>query len=308
MSSEAPVAAPPAPSAPRGWRAVFFGPRRLRAGWRLLILIAVFQLVGLTIMPLIRVTGLEVESQWTPRSLTLQELLFLYPVLVGTLVIGWIDRRGAAAFGLPLRQALGRRFWEGTMWGLLAVGLLVGAIALFDGYRVNGLAVHGAVLARAVALWIVAMLLVGGVEELAFRGVLQTVLADGIGFWPAAIILSAGFGAIHYFGKPMENLTDAASVTLIGLFLCVTLWRTGSLWFAVGFHFAFDFAALALFGAPNTGNNGRPAAEHLLNGYFAGPDWLTGGVRGIEASMLVFPLIALLFAAFLAAYRPPRRA
>jgi len=84
-------------------------------------------------------------------------------------------------------------------------------------------------------------------------------------------------------------------VGLIGLFLCFTLRRTGSLWFAIGFHFAFDFAAIPFVGAPNTGNHGHPVDTRLLNATFSGPDWLTGGVRGIEASWLVFPVIAGLF-------------
>jgi len=62
----------------------------------------------------------------------------------------------------------------------------------------------------------------------------------------------------------MENVADALSVGLIGLFLCLTVRRTGTLWFAIGFHFAFDFAALSLLGAPNTGNMGKAAEGHLL--------------------------------------------
>src|SRR5207247_2546236 len=81
-------------------------------------------------------------------------------------------------------------------------------------------------------------------EEFAFRGYPQFTLASGIGFWRAAALLSLVFGGLHYFLKPMENLADFASVGLIGLFLCLTLRRTGSLWFAVGFHAGFDYAAL----------------------------------------------------------------
>ena len=56
--------------------------------------------------------------------------------------------------------------------------------------------------------------------------------------------------------------------------------------------------ALSLFGAPNTGNQGRPVSGHLLDGTFSGPDWLTGGVRGVEASGLVFIVIAAMFGLF----------
>jgi hypothetical protein len=75
---------------------------------------------------------------------------------------------------------------------------------------------------------------------------------------------------------------------------------------AVGFHGLFDFAAIYLFGAPNSGNQGQPIATKMLTGTDHGPQWLTGGPLGVEASWLVFPLIALLFLAFSVAYRPLR--
>jgi len=174
--------------------------------------------------------------------------------------------------------------------------VLIAAIAALGGYHVHGWAMEGPTLVVNTALWIVAMVGVGLAEEASFRGYSLAALTDGIGFWPASAVLSLDFAATHYFFKPMENVADALSVGLIGLFLCFTLRRTGSLWFAIGFHFAFDFAAIPLVGAPNTGNQGHPVDTRLLDATFSGPDWLTGGVRGIEASWLVFPVIAALFA------------
>src|SRR5262249_8992159 len=88
------------------------------------------------------------------------------------------------------------------------------------------------------------------------------------------------------------------SIGLVGLFLCFTVRRTGNLWFAIGFHFAFDFAALILFAAPNTGNQGRPVPGHLLDIAYTGPGWLTGAIRGLEASGRIFAVIAALFLFF----------
>jgi hypothetical protein len=60
-------------------------------------------------------------------------------------------------------------------------------------------------------------------------------------FWPAAILLSLAFAGDHLV-KPMENAPDILSLVLFGLFTCYTVRRTGSLWFAIGFHAAFDFS------------------------------------------------------------------
>ena len=71
-----------------------------------------------------------------------------------------------------------------------------------------------------------------------------------------------------------------------------------------------DYADMVLFAQPNTGNNGQPLIGHLLNISYHGPDWLTGGPRGTEASVLEFAIVAFLFLAFARAYpsreaRPP---
>jgi uncharacterized protein len=78
------------------------------------------------------------------------------------------------------------------------------------------------------------------------------------------------------------------------------------LWFAVGFHAASDYVDMVVFAEPNTGNGGMPVPGHLLNVSFNGPVWLTGGPRGTEASLLVFPVLAGLFLLF--HLRHPRRA
>ena len=145
---------------------------------------------------------------------------------------------------LPFVGLFGTDFWVGVVWGIGSTSALIGLIAAFGGYRVLGLAIHGRELWYFTALWIVASLLIGFAEELQFRAYLLATVADGIGFWSAAILLSIGFGALHYFLKPHERWEDFASTGLLGLFMCFTLRRTGSLAFAIGFHAAFDFANL----------------------------------------------------------------
>ncbi len=59
-----------------------------------------------------------------------------------------------------------------------------------------------------------------------------------------------------------------------------------------------DFADLVLYAAPNTGNGGRPLPGHLLNVNYRGPEWLTGGVCGMEASVFSLLTVLALFALF----------
>ena len=211
------------------------------------------------------------------------------------------ERRSLQAYGIPpLRNAFGRQFWIGAVWGIVSTSALIGLIAVFGGYRVLGLAIHGRELWYFTAIWLIANLLIGFAEELQFRAYLLATIADGIGFWLAAILLSIGFGALHYFFKPHERWEDFASTGLLGLFMCLTLRRTGSLAFAIGFHAAFDFANLFVWSGQNAGEY---AVGHLLQTSWPGPQWLTGGFLGPEASRMVFPVIAVMFVLFDRLYR-----
>jgi CAAX protease family protein len=148
---------------------------------------------------------------------------------------------------------------------------------------------------------------VGFAEEFTFRGYALQTLSESIGFWPSAAILSSVFGLVHLLFKPNEGWIDPLSVALYGMFWCLTLRRTGTLWFAIGFHAASDYTDMIVFAEPNTGNGGKPLTGHLLNVDFYGPAWLTGGPRGTEASVLVFAILAALFYLFHRAF-PTKRA
>jgi hypothetical protein len=174
---------------------------------------------------------------------------------------------------------------------------------LLHGYSPGGLAIRGSELAKYAAAWAITCVLLGFAEEYLFRGYPLFTLSTGIGFWPAAFLLSLGFGALHYFTKPFERWTDFLSTGLLGSFMCLTLRRTGSLSFAIGFHITFDYANIFVISGPNAG---QYAVGKMLNATFTGPQWLTGGQLGPEASLLVFPVIAAMFIVFDRSYKSAR--
>jgi membrane protease YdiL (CAAX protease family) len=286
-------------------RTVFFNSRGLRAGWRLLIFVAIFAALSFaTDWAITKVFHPEERPFLDPVSFIEAEIVSLALALIATWIMARIERRRFQDYGIPpLRNAFGRDFWTGAVWGIGSTSLLIGLIALFGGYHIVGLALHGTELWYFTALWTIASLLIGFAEELQFRAYLLATTADGLGFWTAAILLSAGFGALHYFLKPHERWEDFASTGLLGLFMCLTLRRTGSLAFAIGFHAAFDFANLFLWSGQNAGEY---SVGHLLQTSWLGPQWLTGGLLGPEASRLVFPVIAVMFVVFDRLYRRAR--
>jgi hypothetical protein len=233
-------------------------------------------------------------SFFAPRRLITDESV----LFAGTLAAAWamsrLEKRPLGAYGLPLRGAFGKFFWQGMLFGVGEISVVVGCMAALGGYHFGALAVHGTDLVRWAALWAIFFLVVGLYEEFSYRGYLQFTLARSVGFWPAAALLSIAFGVVH-ISNPNENWRGIAGVVLTGLLWCLTLRRTGGLWLAVGMHAGFDFGETFLYSVPDSG---IIFPGHLSNATFAGPAWLTGGDVGPEASVFDFIVLLLLFYVF----------
>ena len=282
-------------------KSIFIGPNGLRAGWRFLgyaaILVgAMLALEAFALPP--AANALHLGPGLTAQALVLEEIAEAIAVLLATGAAAFFERRRIDAYGLPVRLAFGRRFWEGVALGVLAAGAVAVAMLTTGAMAVSGLALHGVALVTDALLWLVAMVLVGLNEEYMFRGYPLQALTRGMGFWPAAAVLSLLFGAAH-LTKPNENAIDITNIVLLGLLLCLMLPRTGSLWLAAGFHFSFDFMQFFVIG---TRNGGASPAGHLFSLTFPGPAWANGGPLGTEASYFMLPVIALLFAYVLVRY------
>jgi membrane protease YdiL (CAAX protease family) len=267
---------------------VFIGPNGLRAGWRLLIYVAlVFLLYGLAAVALPRNT----HGIW--RKLA-DELRFMAAALLPALLMGAIEKRPFGAYGLPGQLAFGRLFWAGVIWGIAAISLLVFAIGGVGDFSLGSVALHGVRILKFAVFWGGFFLVVGFFEEFLLRGYSQFTLATGMGFWPAAVLLSVIFAVMHV-GNPGETFIGLVAVAAIGLFFCLTLYRTGNLWFAVGFHASFDWGESYLYSVRDSGTT---VTGHLLNSSFHGSRWITGGSVGPEGSVFVFVVIALTWVAF----------
>jgi membrane protease YdiL (CAAX protease family) len=277
---------------PRPIRAILFNSVELRSGWRLALFIGAVAVLGRALVSLIARTGVDLDGAWTPSLFALLEVPSLAVTLAATALLARIERRSFGAYGLA-PNAAARRAAVGAVWGFVMVAITFAAVMALGHAQFEGIALRGADAVRMTLAWLVASVLIGISEEVLFRGYALFTLASGIRFWPAAIVLSLLFGALHFFGKPNETVMDGINVTLIGLLLCFSIRRTGNLWWAIGYHAAFDFAQLFVFAAPNTGNGGNPVATALLHVRWTGPAWSTGAQCGLEASVFVLPLVAL---------------
>jgi uncharacterized protein len=296
---------PLSPAEPRPWLQrhlddAFIGQDGLRSGWRLLLYLAIRK--GLLLL-----LGVVVYWAVPPEMLPLWadliiEFVMLVVAVAPAFLMARLEERPFGVYGLPARRAFGKLFWVGAAWGLGTLTVLLFALHGAGGFEVDRLVLHGARILKFASFWAVYFLVVSFGEEFYLRGYTLFTLTETIGFWPAAVVLSVLFAYLHR-RNPGENLAGLLGAGVIGLFFCLTLRRTGSLWFAVGFHAAWDWGETYFYSVPDSG---AVAPGHLLKTSLPGPGWLTGGTAGPEASVLLFAVIALSGFAFDRIYREIR--
>ncbi len=176
----------------------------------------------------------------------------------------------------------------------LAAGLLLGA-ALYTGcvlvlmlagfYRIEGLNPwHFLLPAMAMALSS------GVLEELLFRGALFRIIEESLGSWIALVISALVFGLVHLTNQA-ATLTGALFISVeAGLLLAAAYMLTRRLWLGIGFHIAWNYTQSAVFSGIVSGN---AAAQGLIRARIEGPELLTGGSFGLEASLTAFTLCTL---------------
>jgi membrane protease YdiL (CAAX protease family) len=270
---------------------LFLGPDGLRPGWGLAFYAAMFYPLQQLAVEFASSWNLGSSGLWT---MMLEEFANFVAAVIPAIVLARVEHRPWGAYGLPRKQAFGRLFWIGAVWGFAGVSLLMFALYGLHAFTLGHVALHGARLMRFAAFWAVMFLLVGLFEEFLLRGYTQFTLARGIGFWPAALAMSFMFGLIHLRNEG-EHWNGLLAAGFIGLFFCLTLRRTGNLWFAVGFHATWDWGETYFYSVPDSG---MVAPGHLLNSSLHGAPWLSGGSVGPEGSVLCFLVIALLWIAF----------
>jgi membrane protease YdiL (CAAX protease family) len=298
------------PTKPPRLRHVFIGTQGLRAGWGLLIFIALMFALLKGVSALGNLMHLfqkerAIDKEIAPGFAFFAELPPFLAALFVTWIMSKIEKRPTSVYGLGSERKL-PNFLAGLAWGVSCLSLFIltlwkTGLLIFDGRLL-----FGAGVLRYGAIWLLAFLLVGLLEEYLNRGYLLFTLARGIagiyswlfksrhskalGFWTAALLISILFGLGH--GKnPGESPIGLLSASLGSLVFCLSLWRTGSLWWAIGFHASWDWAQSFLYGVADSG---LMVQHHLLATHPLGKPLLSGGTTGPEGSVVVLPILALM--------------
>lgn len=213
--------------------------------------------------------------------------LMVFFIALATVIVARIEKRSLGDYGIPLRQAFGLKFWEGSIWGFVMLSSIVLLLWASGHFQIDSKALAQGAVFRWGLAWGVTFLAVSLHEEFAFRGYWLFSMSRRMRFWPAALFLSAVFGAAH-LGNHGENVLGILQVVVTGLLFCLMIRRTGTLWFAIGYHAAWDWAETFFYGTPDSGLLG---VGRFLNSSVHGPVWLTGGSAGPEGSILCIVLL-----------------
>ncbi|HEY0797007.1 MAG TPA: type II CAAX endopeptidase family protein [Acidisarcina sp.] len=289
-ASQSRTAGPPPDGQSGTLRWTFIGAQGLRPGWSALLFAAIYLAVRLAVGAALRPFVHMDKTHSIPAGIGLMtEGVGFLSVLAATWALAAIERRPILSYGyLDDRRAL--RFATGVLSGIGALSVLVAllwwrGLLVFDGRLQSGTTAW-----RYAAIWAAVFILVGFTEESLMRGYLQYTLTRGIGFWWAALVLSAAFGGLHTT-NPGESPIGLLSVVGAGLLFALGLRLTGSLWWVVGLHAGWDWAQSYLYGV---GDSGLSAQGHLLATHPVGAPLWSGGATGPEGSIFVVPVMLVM--------------
>jgi hypothetical protein len=305
------ITEPVPPSQPPTLRRVFVGKDGLRAGWSLLIFIAIMAVLMVSAHFIaLKVHPVNPKSAKTPSEITLtfglvnEAIPFLF-VLFAAWIMSKIERRPNGVYGLGGSRKM-PQFFAGLAWGVSCLSLLVFTLWKTGLLVFDRRLLFGTDVLRYGLMWLLGFLLVGLLEEYLTRGYLQYTLTRGLagiyqsifktrhsqllGFWTSAVFFSILFGMGHS-GNPGESPIGLLAAGLAAMVFCFSLWRTGSLWWAIGFHASWDWAQSFLYGVADSG---LMVQHHLMATHPVGKPILSGGATGPEGSIFILAILALI--------------
>jgi hypothetical protein len=209
-------------------------------------------------------------------------------VLASTAAMAAIERRSFWSYGLGGPRALPRFSWGGV-WGVALMSALAGCLIVGRQVAIEGRLLRGGDLLVYAAVYAAGFLVAAIAEETLYRGYVQVALARLIGFWPAALLLSLIFGLVHLW-NPGESSVAIAIAVVAGVVLCLCLRLSGSLWWGIGFHAAWNWAQSSVFGAPASG---YLIEKRVLEWQATGDPFWSGGPSGPEGSALALPTLCI---------------
>jgi len=235
-------------------------------------------LLGLVLFVLAGISNGFWEDRFADRPLigiAMAALMAAIGLAVYAAFVKFVERRPVSELALPM---MGRELGLGMLGGVVLYSVCVLILMLLGVYRIEG------VNPLALMLPSVAMALSSGIfEELLHRGTIFRNVEELLGSW-IALMVSALFFGLRHLSNADGNMVGALAITIeAGLLLAALYLLTRRLWLSIGFHMAWNFTQSGVFSGSVSGAFEQPG---LLKAVIEGPELLTGGKFGMEASIV----------------------
>ncbi len=335
---------------PAGWvQWAILGENGLRSGWAVVLFYLFYRLFSLTLNTIALAFYPDLANlEFSATTAIVGEALGLAAVAGAGLIVVRLQGRSIVDYYFRDRRP-GWRFASGAVAGFLTLSALTGTLWAGNWMQISPTTLTVSQIVSYAALWAIAFLLTGFLEEGAFRCFLLHTLEGGINFWWAFVVVSAvcmqllltepsssAWGvylmallglvpclALHHLRSKSAGFWQAAWVTstlfgfwhtgnhgenpigifaaaAIGLVFCVSVRLTGSAWWAIGCHAAWDWAETYFYGTPDSG---LVAEGHLFSAQPTGNPVMSGGTVGPEGSLMSLLIGLLLLVAIILIYR-----
>lgn len=190
-------------------------------------------------------------------------------LLSGSQVLLRRDGFSEDALGLRLRLPHVKGFLLGIVGALVFIALIAAALAVQAPFHwePGTLPLDRAVFAAHTYFW------TSFGEELIFRGYALVVLSCYLGPRKAALALALPFGLFHLPGLQLATAAKMiATTSAMSVLFSYSFLFTGTLWTAIGLHFALNVSLHTLTGLDGDGKTAlwKPIFEHWPTGYDAG--------------------------------------
>lgn len=227
--------------------------------------------------------------------LMLVRILLDMAIVVGVIVI-LKERIG----GFPLiGEAITRNTARGVAIGLVVMLAAISVIWLSGNAIVSSRAQTTASMISHGVGWFLADFLGATGEEL-FGRVAILLVAERLVGWRGAILVSGLMFSVLHLENPGASWIWLARLFLQGSLLAYAVYKTGSVWWSVGYHTGWNWASAPLFGAAGSGYLDQ---GHLFDFTPTGSVLITGGTVGPEGSIFAFVAVLCAFILLLASTR-----
>ena len=243
--------------------------------WKWALLLMVSLVLALLMYSIFQFMFMAIEKQWEQW---LAGVVFSAAMIgLYALFVKWFEKRRAQ--DIPFKR-LAQDTAKGLGVGFGFFLLVVLTMMLFGLYHIDSIGTDKPL--HIVSAFFLFLSVATG-EEIMFRGVLFRWIDEKWGFMVALIISSVLFGIIHIF-EPNATLWSSLAIAVeAGLLLGAAYKYFGTLWVPIGIHWAWNFTQGNIFGFEVSG---KDVGESLLKATVSGPDFLTGGGFGAEASLI----------------------